>query len=251
MAVACARSTFPGLSRVLRAALLAAVLMTIVPVGAARAAAPAVVIDAPDRAETGQPVAFDGDRTSDPDGQLMTYAWAIDGQVLDVENPWLSVSFAHPGTHTVTLTATDSGGASAIASHTIVVTGTDRLPSTLKPFGTTVGVARSAEVVVRAPKVRIAKRRLRVVLSCRRAERCKGVLRIVALKGRHRTPYLLTQRRFDIASGRPRVVHAPLGPKGRRRLGRVTSVRATVYRGAKVRTATIWGTMAYRVHVAR
>lgn len=199
-------------------------------------------------------MAFDGDRTVDPDGQLMTYSWSIDGQVLDVENPWLSVSFAHLGPHVVTLTATDSTGASATASHTIVLTGIDRLPSTLKPIGSgLVGRTESAEVVVSAPKVRLYKKRLRVVLSCRKAERCKGVLRIVALKGRHGTPYLLAQRSIDIKSGRPRVVHAKLGLKGRRRLGSsaLTSVRATVYRGAKVRTASIWGVMAYRVRVSR
>lgn len=199
-------------------------------------------------------MAFDGDRTADPDGQPMTYSWSIDGQVLDVENPWLSVSFAHPGTHVVTLTATDGTGASATASHTIVLTGIDRLPSTLKPIGSSIaGLAEPAEVVVSAPKVRLYKQRLRVVLSCRRAERCKGVLRIVALKGRHQTPYLLTQRSIDVKSGRPRVVHAKLGPKGRRRLGAsaLTSVRATVYRGSKVRTVSIWGVMAYRVRVSR
>ncbi|HWI71548.1 MAG TPA: PKD domain-containing protein [Baekduia sp.] len=242
----------PGLSRSLRAALLAAIVIAIVPVGAARAAAPVVVIDAPDAATTGQPVAFDGEGTTDPDGQLLSYSWAIDGQALDVENPWLSVAFAHPGTHVVALTATDSTGASATASHTVVVTGVDRLPSSLKPLGTSLapGVTNAPELVVRVPKIRLAKRRLRVVLSCRGAERCQGTLRIVALKGRHRTPYLLTQRTFSIASGRPRVVHAPLGAKGRRRLGRLASVRATVYRG-KVRTASIWGTAAYRVRVAR
>lgn len=199
-------------------------------------------------------MAFDGDRTVDPDGQLMTYSWSIDGQVLDVENPWLSVSFAHPGAHVVTLTATDTTGASATASHTIVLTGIDRLPSTLKPIGSSlVGLTESAEVVVSAPKVRLYKKRLRVVLSCRKTERCKGVLRIVALKGKHQTPYLLTQRAIDVKSGRPRVVHAKVGPKGRRRLGSsaLTSVRATVYRGSKVRTASIWGVMAYRVRVSR
>jgi hypothetical protein len=233
-------------------------VMLILPVGAARAAAPVVVIDAVDTAETGQPVAFDGDRTTDPDGQLMTYVWSIDGQVLDVENPWLSVSFAHPGTHVVTLTATDTTGASATASHTIVLTGIDRLVSTLKPIGSSlVGLTESAEVVVSAPRLRVYKQRLRVVLSCRKAERCRGVLRIVALKGKHQRPYLLTQRAVDVKSGRPRVVHAKLGPKGLRRLGvgsragRLTSVRATVYRGSKVRTASIWGVMAYRVRAAR
>lgn len=244
----------PGLSHALRAALLAAIVMSILPVGAAHAAAPVVVIDAVDTAETGDPVAFDGDRTTDPDGQLMIYQWSIDGQVLDVENPWLSVSFAHPGTHVVTLTATDSTGASASASHTIVLTGIDRQPSALKPIGSSlVGLTESSEVLVSAPKVRVHKHRLRVVLRCRKAERCKGVLRIVALKGKHRTPYLLTQRSVDVKSGRPRVVHAKLGPKGRRRLAasRLTSVRATVYRGTKVRTSAIWGVMSYRVRVAR
>jgi hypothetical protein len=255
-----ARSTVPAqatwrlaLSRLARATLLVALplVLVIAAAGAARAAAPVVVIAAPAAATTGQPVAFDGEGTTDPDGQLMEYSWAIDGQVLDIENPWLSVAFAHPGTHVVALTATDSTGASATALHAIDVTGVDRRPSSLRPLGTLVpGVTSAPELVVRVPKVRLAKHRLRVVLSCRGAERCKGTLRIVALKGRRQTPYLLTQRRFDIASGRPRVVHSPLGPKGRRRLGRVTAVRATVYRG-KVRTASIWGTTAYRVRVAR
>lgn len=239
------------LSRIVRAA-LAALVIALVPVGAARAAVPVVVIDAPDSAETGQPVPFDGDRTTDPDGQEMTYVWAIDGQVLDVEHPWLSVSFAHPGPHVVTLTATDAAGGSASASHTIVLTGPDRLPSTLKPFGTTDTSAPSAaEVVVKAPRIRVYKRRLRLVVSCRRATRCHGTLRIVALKGRHRTPYLLAQRSVSVKSGRPRIVHVKLGPKGLRRLGRGASVRATLYRGGKVRTASIWGVRAYRVRVAR
>jgi hypothetical protein len=239
------------LSRTVRAA-LAALAIAIVPAGAARAAAPVVVIDAPAAAQTGEPVPFDGDGTTDPDGQLMTYAWSIDGQVLDVENPWLSVSFAHPGPHVVTLTATDSAGASASASHTIELTGADLRPSTLKPFGTLVGGTTStAEVVVKAPRIRLRKKRLRVVLSCRHATRCKGVLRIVALKGRHRTPRFLTQRYVNVKSGRPRVVHVKLGHEGRRRLGRGASVRATMYRGPKVRTAAIWGVMAYRVRVAR
>lgn len=230
---------------------MAALSIALIP-ATARAAAPIVAIDAPDTAVTGQPVAFDGDGTADPDGQLMDFAWSIDGQALDVENSWLSVAFAHPGRHVVALTATDTSGASATAQHPITVTGTDRLVSALKPLGTSLvpGVATAPEIVVRAPKVRLRKHRLRVELRCRGAERCRGTLRIVALKGRLQRPYLLTQRRFDIASGRPRVVHAHLSPRARKRLGQTTRVRATVFRG-KVRMASIWGTMAYRVRVAR
>lgn len=230
---------------------MAALSIALIP-ATARAAAPIVAIDAPDTAVTGQPVAFDGDGTADPDGQLMDFAWSIDGQALDVQNSWLSVAFAHPGRHVVALTATDTSGASATAQHPITVTGTDRLVSALKPLGTSLvpGVATAPEIVVRAPKVRLRKHRLRVELRCRGAERCRGTLRIVALKGRLQRPYLLTQRRFDIASGRPRVVHAHLSPRARKRLGQTTRVRATVFRG-KVRMASIWGTMAYRVRVAR
>jgi hypothetical protein len=230
---------------------MAALSIALIP-ATARAAAPLVVIDAPDTAVTGQPVAFDGDGTTDPDGQLMDFAWSIDGQALDVENSWLSVAFAHPGRHVVALTATDTAGASATAQHAVTVSGADRLASSLRPLGASLvpGVAAAPEIIVRAPKVRLRKHRLRVELRCRGAERCQGTLRIVALKGRLQRPYLLTQRRFDIASGRPRVVHAHLSPRARKRLGSSTRVRATVFRG-KVRTASIWGTMAYRVRVAR
>jgi hypothetical protein len=236
----------------LRAVLVAAVAISIVPVGAARAAAPVVVVDAPDGAQTGQPVAFDGDRTADPDGEPMTYSWSIDGQVLDVESSWLSVAFAHPGTHVVALTATDTSGASTTAQHAIAVTGVDRLPSALEPLGTSLvpGVTATPELTVRAPRIRLRRHRLRVVVRCRGAARCTGTLRIVALKGARRTPFLLAQRSFDVAGGGPRVLHARLGPRARRRLGHRTLVRATAFRG-RVREAAVWGTTAYRVPVAR
>jgi hypothetical protein len=231
---------------------LSTIAVVMVP-AAVRAAAPVVVIAAPDAAVTGQPVAFDGSGTSDPDGDLMNYVWAIDGQRLDVENPWLSVSFAHPGHHVVALTATDTGGASATAQHGIDVTGDDKSVSSLKPLGTSLvpGVTAASEVTVRAPTIRLRKHRLRVVVRCRGAARCRGTLRIVALKGRRHTPFLLVQRRFDVASGGPRVLHARLSKRARGRLGRSTLVRANAYRGQKVRMAALWGTMSYRVRVVR
>jgi hypothetical protein len=211
-----------------------------------------VTLDAPDAGVTGTAVAFDGSGTTDPDGELLEYSWAIDGQVLDIGSPWLSVAFARPGRHVVALTATDATGAATTLRHPIVVTGIDRSPSSLKPLRPTPapGVSAAPELVVRAPKVRLRHGRLRVELRCRGAERCRGTLRIVALKGRHRTPFLLAQRRFSVAGRGPRTVHVALGPRARGRLGRRTQVRATAFRG-RVRAASIWGTAAYRVPVAR
>jgi hypothetical protein len=241
-----------ALSRPWYAALPAALSIAIVFAVPALAAPPVVVIDAPGAAVTGTPVAFDGSGTSDPDGESMTYAWAIDGQVLDVDSSWLSVAFAHPGRHVVALTATDATGAAATVPHPIVVTGIDRSRASLRPFGQTLapGIRAAPELAVRPPKVRLRHHRLRVELRCRGAERCRGTLRIVALKGRRHTPYLLAQRRFDVARGRPRVVHVRLEPRARRRLGHYTQIRATAFRG-RVRVAAIWATAAYRVPVAR
>jgi hypothetical protein len=241
-----------ALSRPSCAALLGALSIAVLFAVPALAASPVVVVDAPSRALTGAPVAFDGSATVDPDGELLAYAWSIDGQPLGVESSWLSVAFAHPGRHVVALTATDSTGAATTLEHPIAVAGIDRSTSSLKPFGPSLvpGVRAAPELVVRAPKVRLRGHRLRVELRCRGAARCAGTLRIVALKGDRHTPFLLAQRRFDVAGGRPRVVHVRLGPRGRRRLGHHTQVRATAFRG-RVRVAAIWGTAAYRVPVAR
>jgi hypothetical protein len=70
------------------------------------------------------------------------------------------------------------------------------------------------------------------------------------MKGRLHRPVLLAQRRFDVAAGGPRVVHVRLSTRARRRLGPRSLVRATAFRG-RVRVASIWGTAAYRVPVAR
>src|SRR3954449_9239429 len=159
---------------------MAALSIALIP-ATARAASPIVAIDAPDTAVTGQPVAFDGDGTTDPDGQLMDFAWSIDGQALDVESSWLSVAFAHPGRHVVALTATDTTGASATVEHPIVVSGADRSAASLKPIGSALvpGVRSVPELVVRAPSVRLRRQALRVELRCRGARRCAGTLRVV------------------------------------------------------------------------
>lgn len=211
-----------------------------------------VVVDGPSTAVTGAPVALDGGATADPDGGLLRYAWSIDDQDLGVDAAWLSIAFAHPGRHVVALTATDAAGARATVEHPIVVTGQDRSSASLKPLGSMLaaGVQQVPELAVRAADVRLRRHRLRVELRCRGAERCRGTLRVVALKGRRAHPTLLAQRRFDIAAGRPRVVHLRLSPRARHRLGRRTTVRATAYRG-RVRVASMWGTTAYVVPVAR
>jgi hypothetical protein len=244
-----------ALSRSSTAALLA--VMSLVPMWLAvpaMAAPPVVVLSAPATAVTGAPVAFDGEDTTDPDGDLVSYRWAIDGQTLDVENPWLAVAFAHPGRHVVALTATDDHGEAATAQHQILLTGADRSAASLKPFGGSVapGVKAAPELVVRAPAVRLRRHRLRVELRCRGAARCTGTLRAVAMKGPRRLrAVLLAQRRFSVARGHPRIVHVRLSRRARQRLGARTTVRVTAFRGTRVRVSALWDTAAYVVPVAR
>jgi hypothetical protein len=229
--------------------LAAALLIATTFAASAQAAAPSAVFDGPDSAVTGVPVGFDAARSSDAEGGLLRFSWSIDGQALDVDDAWLSVSFTHAGRHVVSVTVTDEGGSSSTVEHPVLVTGADRTSSDVAPLGAAIlPAAAFPELVVRPLKVRVSQDNLRLELRCRGAALCRGRLRAVALVGRgtRERALLLTHRRFSILRGGPRVVRMRLGRAARSRLAAHPRVRVTAYRGT-VRVAHIWATSAYRV----
>jgi hypothetical protein len=242
-----------ALFRPFAAALPAALITALTLAATAHAAAPLAAVDVVGSAATGVPVSFDGSRSADPEGGPLDYGWAIDGQDVGVEHDWLSVAFAHPGRHVVTLKVTDLEGLSATAAQAVDVTGADRTVSSLKPFGTAVGsaVAKSPELLLRAaPRVPLLRSRLRFVVRCRNAPTCRGTVRAVALVGRRQRPVLLAARVFRLTAGGPRVLHVRLGARARRRLGRRNHLRVTVYRGP-VRVASTWAVQNYTLTLPR
>jgi glucose/arabinose dehydrogenase/PKD repeat protein len=69
---------------------------------------------------SGDAVAFDGGGSSDPDGAIVTYAWAFgDGGSGTGPNP--SHAYASAGSYIATLTVTDSDGLTATSSRTVTV----------------------------------------------------------------------------------------------------------------------------------
>ena len=71
-------------------------------------------------APPGSPTIFDASGSSDPDGQIVTYAWDFgDGTALADGGPNPTHAYAAPGTYTATLTVTDGEGCST----TLVFTG--------------------------------------------------------------------------------------------------------------------------------
>jgi plastocyanin len=71
---------------------------------------------------------------SDPDGSIAAISWDLngDGSFADASGPVASTAFATPGAYTVTMAATDSSGATTVASQGVAVA--PRPPTMLQPF---------------------------------------------------------------------------------------------------------------------
>lgn len=90
--------------------------------------APVASFSGPAEVDTGQQATFTSS-SSDPDGRPLANAWDLDndGSFDDGTGSSASTSFAANGTRTIRLRVTDSGGAQAIATRTLVVR--NRLPT--------------------------------------------------------------------------------------------------------------------------
>jgi PKD repeat protein len=70
----------------------------------------------------GERVVLDASASSDPDGTVETYRWAVDGAFVgEGSEPGFSYRFPSSGEHTVTLTVTDDRGANGTRTERVVV----------------------------------------------------------------------------------------------------------------------------------
>jgi PKD repeat protein len=87
---------------------------------------------APNPATPGITVALNGGGSIDPDGAITNYAWNFgDGSVGAGTTP--SHGYVAPGSYTVTLTITDSGGVTGAISHVLTVAATSTIASRITP----------------------------------------------------------------------------------------------------------------------
>lgn len=79
---------------------------------------------APQPGIAGQDVTFDASATSDPDGEIVEYAWNFgDGQAAESASPTASHAYVDGGVYTATLTVTDDLGETATLDKQIAVDG--------------------------------------------------------------------------------------------------------------------------------
>ena len=233
-------------------ALVLAVLVALVGAAGARAAAPVAVVSGPAEARTGEGVGFDGSGSTDPDGGRLAYGWTIDGQDVHVAHDWLAVSFAYGGAHVVALTVTDAAGETAVAKHTIRVTGPDRpvtLPGLSLPRSLSGVLSAEPRLDLRAPRARVRLRggKLRVEVRCRGAGRCTGVMKASARLRRGGDRVVLGRRAFTVRRGRT-VVHVPVRRAVRASLRRHERLRVqmTAFR-SRFPLAGVWDTVRFRL----
>lgn len=82
--------------------------------------APKAVIKAANSAQKRKQVEFDGRRSSDEDGRIVSYSWQF-GDGGSASGAKVKHRFDRAGTYTVTLTVTDNDGATGTAVHTIKI----------------------------------------------------------------------------------------------------------------------------------
>jgi hypothetical protein len=71
-------------------------------------------------ANAGEPVAFDGAGSSDPDGSIVSYDWVFgDGAIASGAAP--SHAYSDSGTYTATLTVTDGDGAQGTSTASVTI----------------------------------------------------------------------------------------------------------------------------------
>lgn len=82
---------------------------------------PTAVIDVEtDTPVTVEPVTLSGSASSDPDGEIVSYEWAVDGESA-ATGETVDVTLDEAGEHEITLTVTDDAGATASATATVAV----------------------------------------------------------------------------------------------------------------------------------
>lgn len=88
-------------------------------------AAPDPTISSLDTALTGQPVTFNGSRTADPDGEIVSYEWRIDEDVVATgsDTTTHTTRFNESGAYNVSVTATDDEGASTTVTEPVRIVG--------------------------------------------------------------------------------------------------------------------------------
>ncbi|WP_353633239.1 PKD domain-containing protein (plasmid) [Halobacterium sp. NMX12-1] len=100
-------------------------------------APPTASLDVTSSVYTGDAVTVDGTDSADPDGEVVDYAWSIEGA--SAAGPNGTVSFADDGTYSVSLTVTDDAGATDTATANVTVL--NRPPVPLGVVETTTPVA--------------------------------------------------------------------------------------------------------------
>ena len=78
----------------------------------------------------GQPVSFNGTSSIDPDGSIVAYSWSFGDGTPVGSGPAPTHAYAAPGSYTVTLTVTDSDGATNAASRPLTVAPAPSAPPT-------------------------------------------------------------------------------------------------------------------------
>ena len=85
----------------------------------------------PETATVDEDVSLSGAESTDPDGEVVSYEWSVDGETLTGET--VTVSFDEAGEYTVELAVTDDAGETDTVTRTLVIEAADTATATPEP----------------------------------------------------------------------------------------------------------------------
>jgi PKD repeat protein len=177
----------------------------------------------------GAAVTFDGGGSSDPDGSITGYSWSFGDGKTSAAGPTTPHTYSAPGTHTVTLTVTDSSGLQSTTSHQVVISAAPGGALTaIAGVGNVKVTGNTAVVTVTCKGPSAATCSVSLQITVTEASTRGKVVAVAAAKTIRKTTVVVGEVTVTLSGGTTRTIQIGLGETGKQLLAKFHKLKVTL-----------------------